>query len=101
MLPIYQSQVKELMLLQTVWASQINPILQLPLSHSLLLQNISLVSGNNTINHKLGRNLTGWLVSRMQDGFIQLYDLQNTNQMKDLTLILNSSDVGIVDLIVF
>lgn len=101
MLPIFNTQIKELSLLQTQWASEINPVLAQPLNSGLVLENITLVSGSNTINHKLGRKLQGWIVSRMKNGFVQLYDLQNTNQMSDKTLVLNSSGAGLIDLIVF
>lgn len=101
MLPIYQTDSKDLSLLQTNWASQLNPLLSQPLASSLFLKNVSLVSGVNNINHKLGRKLQGWVVTRMQDVHVNLYDLQNSNQMTDKILILNSSGAGVVDLLVF
>jgi len=101
MLPIFQSESKEMSLLQTQWASQINPILALPQSKSIILKDVSLVSGDNVINHRLGRKLQGWVVTRMKDSFVQLYDKQSTNNMSDLTLVLNSSGSGLIDLEVF
>ena len=89
------------MLMQTQWASQINPVLSFPLNNARIIKNISLLSGNNNINHGLGRKLQGWFVTRMKNAFVQLYDLQDTNQMSDLTLILNSSGAGSIDLVVF
>lgn len=88
-------------MLQTSWASQLNPLLSDPLSNSIMLADIVLKTGDNTINHRLGRKLQGYIVTRMQDGFVQLYDKQNSNQMPELTLILNSSGNGKIDLIVF
>lgn len=87
--------------MQTNWASQLNPLLSLPLNSSVLLQDIELVTGDNSINHKLGRKLQGWIVTRMIDGFVQLYDKQNDNNMPDKTLVLNASGSGTIDLIVF
>lgn len=37
----------------------------------------------------------------MIGGFVQIYDKQDTNLMQDLTLILNSSGAGLIDLIVY
>lgn len=100
-LPIFHTEDKNISLLQTNWAAQLNPIIQLPLSNSILLPLISLSMGDNVINHRLGRNLQGWIVTRMENAFVELFDKQSTNQMKDKTLILNSSAVGLIDLIVF
>lgn len=101
MLPIFQSQSKELLLLQTNWSSQLNPLLDKPLSSSLVLASVTLSTGDNVINHKLGRKLRGWIVTRMIGSFVQLYDKQSTNTISDKTLVLNSSATGLIDLIVF
>lgn len=99
-LPIYQTQSKDLLLLQTNWSSQINPVLNLPINQGLLLKDISIVSGNNTISHKLGRKLQGWFLVR-QRGPALIYDEQDSNLYPDLTLILNSSANVTIDLFVF
>lgn len=101
MLPIFKDENRNLSMMQTAWASQLNPIIINPLSSMVQLDNITLISGVNTINHKLGKVLQGWFVTRMQNSFVQLYDLQNTNNMQDKTLILNSSGAGLISLIVF
>jgi hypothetical protein len=100
-LPSFNTQIVELSLMQSAWATQLDPILAQPLSKANKLTNISLVSGDNVINHKLGRKLQGWLVIGMHNSFVQLYDKQTTNNMNDLTLILNSSGTGLIDLLVF
>ena len=46
-------------LMQTQWASQIDPVLTNELVQGQLLQNITLTAGANVINHKLGRKLAG------------------------------------------
>lgn len=87
--------------LQNRWSSLIDPVLMNPVNNSLLLKSIPLVSGANVINHKLGRDLQGWYVTRMRSVAISIYDTQDSNQMPDLTLNLNASAPCVVDLVVF
>lgn len=87
--------------MQSSWASQLNPLLALPLSQGLLLKNVVLVSGTNAVNHKLGRALQGWIVTRVRNNAVTLYDLQDSNQSPALTLLLNASTGATVDLFVF
>lgn len=100
-LPIFNTSIRELSMMQTQWSSQLNPVINLPLSNGIILTNVALKTGDNTINHKLGRILQGWIVVRMIDGFVQLYDKQSGNKMADKTLVLNSSGNGLVNLLVF
>lgn len=65
-----------------------------------LLTQISLVTGSNTISHKLGRNLIGWQIVR-QRSLASIYDNQDNNKTPSLNLILNSSAPVVVDLYVF
>ena len=99
-LPIYLTQNKDLGLMQTGWAQQLNPVIQNPLTQGILLKNVPLVSGANVINHLLGRKLQGWIVTRIQGAFT-LYDTQSSNPMPELTLQLVSSAASQVDLYVF
>lgn len=87
--------------LQTKWASIINPLLKNPTNDASLLQNVVMISGNNVINHKLGRKLQGWIPVRYHGVYAQLYDTQDTNQTPQLTLNLNASAPVVVDLLVF
>lgn len=86
--------------MQTNWAQQINPVLALPTNKGLLLQSVSLTTGDNVIDHKLGRKLQGWQIVR-QRASAALYDKQDANQMPALTLVLNTSANVTVDLFVF
>jgi len=99
-LPIYKSDDQSLTLLQTAWATQLNPVLALPQNSGVILKNVRLAIGDNTINHRLGRNLQGWQLIRVRAA-ATIYDKQDANQLKDLTLVLNSSAVVVVDLFVF
>lgn len=89
-----------LSLLQTKWASLIDPFLSNPSLSSIILPDISLVSGSNSINHTLGRKLLGWRVIRIQ-GSATLYDQQGSNPMPELTLVLVSNANVVVSLEVF
>lgn len=100
-LPIYHTGNKDLSLLQTTWATQINPVLDNPLVDGLLLTGVVLSLGSpTTINHKLGRKLQGWILVGINAAAV-IYDSQASNQSPQLTLILNSSAACTVSLWVF
>jgi hypothetical protein len=99
-LPIYKSEDQELMLMQTAWASKLNPVVNQPQSSGVLLKQVSLVAGDNTIDHRLGRNLQGWQIVRIRAA-ATIYDKQDANQLQSLTLVLNSSAPVVVDIFVF
>lgn len=86
--------------LQNKWASIIDPVTTNPVNNSLILKNISLTTGNNTINHKLGRKLQGWNIIRKRAA-AEIYDAQDSNQMPALTLVLVSDADVTIDLTVF
>ena len=100
-LPILQSESSELTMVQTRWASQINPILANLLMQGQLLRNVALTAGANQINHKLGRKLVGWFLTRQRGASIAIYDNQDSNQMPQLTLSLQSGGTADVDIYVF
>lgn len=99
-LPIYQTQSKDLLQLQTNWAQQINPVINNPISKSLILKDVELAIGVNTINHLLGRKLQGWQIVR-QRAAAGLYDNQDSNPSPALTLVLVSTAAVAVDILVF
>lgn len=99
-LPVYKSDDTSLTLMQTAWATQLNPIIALPQSSGILLKQVSLKTGDNTIDHKLGRNLQGWQLVRVRAA-ATIYDKQDNNQLQSRTLILNSSAPVVVDIFVF
>ena len=102
MLPILTTQDDPVLnRLQALWAAQLNPLLAQPLAGSVLLANVVLAAGSNTVNHNLGRALQGWLPVRFQGGWAQLYDLQSTNPLPDRTLTLVASAPVTVSLLVF
>lgn len=100
MLPIFQTQLRELSQMQTKWAASLNPIVANPMVLGQQLENVQLVTGPNVVNHGLGRNLQGWLIVRQRSA-ASVYDTQDNNQLSALTLNLTSSADVSVDLWVY
>jgi hypothetical protein len=99
MLTIFQSPFHDLSLMQTSWAAQLNPLLDNPLNNGSILQSLVLASGDNVINHKLGKKLTGWYVVG-QNASATFYDKQASNSTPQLTLVLNASAAVTISLAV-
>jgi hypothetical protein len=99
-LPLQQTNLQDLALMQTKWKSQIDPVLAEPIVSGNLLSNISLKVGDNVINHGLGTKLQGYIVI-LKSGLAGIYDKQSSNQMANLTLVLNSDTAITVSLWVF
>ncbi len=100
MLTRFQNTSRELMMLQTSWASMLDPWLLNPRSKTSVLKNVQLAVGPNQINHLLGRNLQGWSIVR-QRGPASFYDEQDSNPTPQLTLALNSSAIVSIDIEVY
>lgn len=98
-LPLFQTQIRELSLLQTKWKGELDPKLANPISNGIFLNSIALISGDNTINHLLSRNLQGYIITSMSGAFAQIYSVPS--QMPDKTLILNANGPTTVTLYVF
>lgn len=98
-LPIFNTNVTELSMMQTKWASQLNPLLSNVLNKAYIIKNIKLQTGDNTINHLQDKALNGYIITRMQGSFAQIYEVPS--DMPKKTLILNASAPTTVDLMVF
>ena len=98
--PIFLTQIKDLMLMQNKWASIINPFMSNPSLQSIILPDVALKSGTTVVNHRLGRNLLGWRIVRQRSA-ASIYDVQDQNQTPSLTLNLVSSAPVSIDLEVF
>lgn len=92
-LPLEQMQLR--------WASLLQPLLDSVTATPIIIPNVKLTTGSNTVNHLLGKPLTGWTIVRFQGSWAQVYDAQDTNKMPDKTLLLNSSADVTVTLEVF
>ncbi len=96
-LPIYKDPNTNLMLLQTQWTSQLNPVLSNPMTDPSVLKSISISTGVNVINHKLGRPMQGWFITDV-DASISLH---RSAPFNNLTLTLTSSGPATINLAVF
>ena len=82
------------------WPAVLNPILSNPINNANILKNLTLTSGKNVINHKLGATLNGWIPTRVRSA-ATFYDTQDSNPTPDLTLVLYASAACTIDLAVF
>lgn len=96
-LPIYKDPNTNLMLLQTNWTSQLNPVLANPLTNASILKNVALVTGVNVINTKLGQTLQGWFISDI-NAAVSVF---RSAPLSNLTLTLTSSGPAVASIVVF
>lgn len=99
-LPIYINDNKDFSMMQTNWASIINPLLKNPICNGIILNNISITTGVNYINHLLGRKLQGWIIIGITD-VASIVDDQANNSNSDKTLLLLSTANTTINLYVF
>lgn len=100
-LPRFQNQDKDFQLMQSSWLSVLNPLLKTPIINGSLLKNIDLVMGDNQVVHTLNRPLIGWMISRFNGSFAEIYDNQDTEPSPSVYLALNASADVTVDIWVF
>lgn len=81
-------------------AQALAPLLKNPVTNGFILEKVSLVVGSNTIPHKLGRKLQGWVPVRIRAA-TGLSDNQDANPNPEISLILVSTAVAVVDIYVF
>lgn len=84
-------------MMQTVWASALNPLLTNPMNDGVFLPNVSVVSGVNVINHLLQRKMQGWVVTDI-DAAVTYF---RSAAFNNLTLSLTFSGPAVVTLYVF
>lgn len=96
-LPFFKDENPNFTLLQNQWSRVLNPLLENPLNNASILKNISLITGDNVINTRLGRKTQGWLISDI-NAPVQIY---RNAPFNELTLTLNSSGAATVEIVVF
>jgi hypothetical protein len=96
-LPYFQSQSKDLSLMQTQWRSILNPVLSISMLSGLQLTNIALVTGTNVINTTLQRQQQGWFITDIDSGA----NVYRSAPFNSLTLTLTASAPAHVSLWVF
>lgn len=80
-----------------IWAATLNPVIANPLNTAKILSSVALVIGSNTINHGLGRQMTGWFLTDIQ-GAATVY---RSAPMNASTLILTSDAAVVCNIGVF
>jgi hypothetical protein len=76
------------------------PLVRNPLLGGLLLKGVQLSSGTNFVNHRLGRPLQGWVLTRKKAN-VTVWDDQDNNTNVSTTLKLETSGAITVDIYVF
>lgn len=99
-LPRFQGDSDIFNMMQTKWASILNPLLANPLIQGQLLQDVPLINGTVEVSHGLGRKLVGWIIVGI-NASATVYDNQASNRIPDLTLSLTSNAVATAQLYVF
>lgn len=89
--------IKDPDLMQAKWKSILDPVLAKAFLSGQILSSIKVVSGNNVINHRLGRQMQGWILSDI-DSNVQVF---RSAPFNDLTLTLTSSGSAVLNLLVF
>lgn len=96
-LPIIKDDNTPFQLMQSKWSSQINPVLSNPIMNGSKLDNITLTTGVNVINHKLSKLMQGWFITDIT-GAVTVFRSQPFN---DKTLVLTASGGCTISLWVF
>ena len=65
-LPLQQTNLQALSLLQTSWKAILDPVLANPVTNLHILKNVILTTGTNVINHGLQQNQQGWILTDIQ-----------------------------------
>lgn len=103
-LPQFQADKKTIetafQMMQNAWGAVLNKVIYRPQNNSILIPDVVLAVGPNTIQHSIGAPLVGWSVVRKSGG-ASIYDEQDTNDRPQSTLILVSDAVVTVTLEVF
>lgn len=88
-LPLFQTSIKELSLLETQWKSQLDPVLANPMTDMSILKDVALINGTTVVNHLLGRKQQGWVITDI-NGAATIHRSQPFND-KTLTLVSNAA----------
>lgn len=97
-----QTKDPELNRVQDRILQAVNPALAHFLLGAQLLEGVSLVTGTNDVDHKLGRRIAGWWIVGMDAG-VTIYDILagETEAERRRVLRLESSGNATVSLVVF
>ena len=96
-LPKQQTDNRDLSLMQSAWASILDPLLQNPSLQSVIVKDVALSTTPKAVNHRLGRKPQGWRIVDANSGAT----VYRTAPFDPLTLTLEASAPITVSLEVF
>jgi len=96
-LPSFNTKIQELALMQSAWATALNPLLRQAINNGILLEGVPLVNGSTVVNHLLDRKLKGFIIADI-NGAATIYRSAPKN---DKTLTLTSNAAVVADIWVF
>lgn len=85
--------------MQTQWAAALNPVLSNLIVSGLQLTGIALSNGTTILNHTLGRNMQGWMITDI-NGAANIYK-PNTAPFNSTTLTLVSNAAVTINLWIY
>lgn len=97
LLPLQQTDNKDLSLIQTKWKSILDPLLKSPTNNISILKDVKLVTGSNSIAHLLQQIQQGWIIIDIQ----QTATIYRNGPFNDVYLYLSASAPVTVSLGVF
>jgi len=78
----------------------LRPLQASPIGQGNLLTGVVLINGATEVEHKLGRDLLGWIIVGKNQN-LQVWDSQSTNVKKSKTLVLNCTAALVCSIWVF
>jgi hypothetical protein len=91
---------EEVTRLQTHIKTTINPLLELPISDGVLLKDLSIATSDTLIDHRLGRQYEGFIVTRLKTNSV-VFESPTTNSEQDRIIILKASATATADIYFF
>lgn len=92
-----QTTNKDINQLQNNISQTVGPLSANPMNTGIIVPDIDLAIGNNTVQTKLGRKIQGWQIARQQGPFSQITEVSEDNDI----LVLNSTVATKISLYVF
>ena len=91
---------EEVTRLQSHIKTTLNPLLELPISDGVLLTDLSIATSDTVIDHKLGRQYEGFIITRLKSNSV-IFESSSTNDTPDRTIILEASATATADIYFF
>jgi len=99
-IPYQQTDSRQVNQFQQALKQALQPLTSQPQSEGIILTQVALVAGTNTIPTMINRKLQGWSLVRVRAAST-VYDTQDSNPNPFQTLVLVASAPVVVDIFVF